>query len=57
MDIKAAFDTINQDRMLEVVSNLLDVVSNPFSLPACETDEVGPRLLSHALLPTPATSE
>lgn len=27
MDIKAAFDTINQDRMLQVVSNLLDVVS------------------------------
>ena len=29
MDIKAAFDTINQGRMLQVVSNLLDVVSHP----------------------------
>jgi len=27
MDIKAAFDTIKQDKMLEVVSSLLDQVS------------------------------
>jgi hypothetical protein len=27
MDIKAAFDTIKQDKMLEVVSALLDQVS------------------------------
>lgn len=27
MDIKAAFDTIKQDKMLQVVSSLLDQVS------------------------------
>jgi len=26
MDIKAAFDTIKQDKMLETISNLLDQV-------------------------------
>jgi signal transduction histidine kinase len=31
MDIKAAFDTIKQDKMLQVVSNLLDKASYPYA--------------------------
>jgi hypothetical protein len=31
MDIKAAFDTIKQDKMIEIISNLLDQV-HPFTL-------------------------
>jgi hypothetical protein len=30
MDIKAAFDTIKQDKMIEIISNLLDQV-HPFT--------------------------
>jgi len=53
MDIKAAFDTIKQDKMLQVVSALLDQVGS--DLPKIHrkklTNETGPRLLLNALLP------
>jgi len=59
MDIKAAFDTVKQDKMLEVVSALLDQVGA--YLPKMHwkklTNETGPRLLLNALLPPPSSGQ
>lgn len=58
MDIKAAFDTIKQDKMLQVVSDLLDKASYPSAtlVSSPKLTAIGPRLLSHAVLPTAPAS-
>jgi hypothetical protein len=59
MDIKAAFDTIKQDKMLQVVSDLLDKASysSATHVPSPKLTAIGPRLLSHAVLPASPSSQ
>jgi len=56
MDIKAAFDTIKQDKMLEVVSSLLDRVSwSPPSIDSAEKKDHDYCLMLYCLLLPPAS--